>query len=98
MASPMLMEKGNGKNSKLYPTLIVFNLLYFVFVAIVTSDYAAHHPLLHMQKDLKLALTLSDTIEQPLPLTATANEIYKHAKRNGYAEHDSSAVYIRSRI
>lgn len=67
-------------------------------LAIVNADYTAHHPLLHMQKDLKLALTLSDTIEQPLPLTATANEVYKHAKRNGYSEHDSSAVYIRSRI
>lgn len=51
-----------------------------------------------MQKDLKLALQMSETVEQPLPLTATANEIYKHAKRNGYAEHDSAAVYIRSRI
>lgn len=51
-----------------------------------------------MQKDLKLALTLADTMEQTLPLTATANEVYKHAKRNGYSEHDSSAVYIRSRI
>lgn len=98
MASPMLMEKGNGKNTKLEPTLIVFNMLLLIFVAIVTADYSAHHPLLHMQKDLKLALTLSDTIEQPLPLTATANEVYKHAKRNGYSEHDSSAVYIRSRI
>lgn len=80
--------------------VVVFFFLTFslLFVAIVTADYSAHHPLLHMQKDLKLALTLSDTIEQPLPLTATANEVYKHAKRNGYSEHDSSAVYIRSRI
>lgn len=75
-----------------------FNSFFHFETAIIKGDYATNHPLLHMQKDLKLALQMSETVEQPLPLTATANEIYKHAKRNGYAEHDSAAVYIRSRI
>lgn len=87
-------------NFEYYFCLLIFVIVFrtHTHTAIVNADYTAHHPLLHMQKDLKLALTLSDTIEQPLPLTATANEVYKHAKRNGYSEHDSSAVYIRSRI
>lgn len=51
---------------------------------------------MHVQKDLKLALTLSESVEQPMPLCASANEVYKHAKRQGYAEHDSSAVYVKS--
>ena len=52
----------------------------------------------HMQKDLKLSLTMSDQLEQPLPLTAAANEVFKHAKRVGYGDHDVSAVYIRARF
>ena len=32
----------------------------------------------------------------PLPLTATAKEVLKHAKRLGYGEYDTSAVYIKA--
>lgn len=53
---------------------------------------------MHMQKDLRLALSLSEQIEQGMPITAATNEVFKHAKRNGYSEHDASAVYVRSRI
>ena len=35
---------------------------------------------MHLQKDLKLSLNMADQLEQPLPLTATSNEVYKHAK------------------
>ena len=55
-------------------------------------------PLQHMQKDLKLSLSMGDQLEQPLPVSAAANEVYKHAKRLGYADHDVSAVYIRARF
>lgn len=51
-----------------------------------------------MQKDLKLSLAMGDQLEQPLPVSAAANEVYKHAKRLGYADHDVSAVYIRARF
>ncbi|GBP48013.1 Putative oxidoreductase GLYR1 homolog [Eumeta japonica] len=67
--------------------------------AMIESSYTTtHQPLSHMQKDLKLALGLGDALEQSLPLTATTNEIFKHAKRLGYANHDVSAVYIRARF
>ncbi|XP_041969973.1 putative oxidoreductase GLYR1 homolog isoform X1 [Aricia agestis] len=64
----------------------------------IESSYSTHQPLSHMQKDLKLALGLGDALEQSLPLTATTNEIFKHAKRLGYANHDVAAVYIRARF
>lgn len=51
-----------------------------------------------MQKDLRLTLDLGDEKELPLPLCATTNEIYKHAKRLGYGDYDVSAVYIRARF
>ncbi len=66
--------------------------------AIIEGGFPTHHPLQHMQKDLKLTLNMADQLEQPLPLTASANEVFKHAKRLGYGEHDTSAVYIRARF
>jgi len=66
--------------------------------AILEGAFPPNHPLQHMQKDLKLSLNMGDQLEQPLPLTATANEVFKHAKRLGYGEHDTSAVYIRARF
>merc|ERR1739849_49989 len=66
--------------------------------AIIDGSFPPNHPLQHMQKDLKLSLNMGDQLEQPLPLTATANEVFKHAKRLGYGEHDTSVVYIRARF
>ena len=66
--------------------------------AIIEGAFPTHHPLQHMQKDLKLSLNMGDQLEQPLPLTASANEVFKHAKRLGYGDHDTSAVYIRARF
>lgn len=66
--------------------------------AIIAGSYITHHPLVHMQKDLKLALDMGDNLQQPLPLTASANEAFKHAKRLGYSDFDTSAVYFRSRM
>ncbi|KAI5703597.1 hypothetical protein M8J75_013744 [Diaphorina citri] len=66
--------------------------------AILDGTFPAHLPLTHLQKDLNLALELGDGLEQPCPLSATTNEIFKHAKRLGYGGHDAAAVYIRARF
>lgn len=66
--------------------------------AILEGAFPTSLPLQHMQKDLKLSLAMGDQLEQPLPVSAAANEVYKHAKRLGYADHDVSAVYIRARF
>lgn len=52
-------------------------------------------PLQHMQKDLRLAINMADSLNQPMPLTAIANEGYKHARRMGAAESDASAIVYR---
>jgi len=66
--------------------------------AILEGTFAVQQPLQYLQKDLNMALNLGNQIEQPLPVTASANEVFKHAKRLGYGEHDASAVYIRARF
>ena len=43
--------------------------------AIIDGGFPTHQPLQHMQKDLKLSLNMGDQLEQPLPLTASANEV-----------------------
>jgi 3-hydroxyisobutyrate dehydrogenase len=69
-----------------------------IFPAIIDGGFQTNLPLQHLQKDMKLSLMMGDSLEQPLPLTATANEVFKHAKRLGYGDHDASAVYIRARF
>lgn len=61
----------------------------------INGNFATKQPLRHIQKDLRLTIALSEMCDHPIPITATTNEIYKHAKRTGYSEHDSSSVYIR---
>merc|ERR1712129_100393 len=54
--------------------------------AIIEGVFPTSHPLKHIQKDLKLSLNMGDQLDQPLPLTASANEVFKHAKRLGYGD------------
>ena len=60
---------------------------------IMADSYTTAFPLKHMQKDLRLALELGDEVVQPLPCTATVNELFKGAKRAGLGEEDFSALF-----
>lgn len=66
--------------------------------AMIDGGFPTEMPLTHMQKDLRLALQLAEEFEHPLPITASTNEVFKHAKHLGYSDHDVAAVYIRSRF
>jgi len=46
-----------------------------------------------MAKDLRLAVNMSDTVDQPLHVGAAVCELFKKAKAKGYGEHDVAAVY-----
>jgi 2-hydroxy-3-oxopropionate reductase len=56
------------------------------------GDFSVAFPLKHMQKDLRLAITLGDQAGQPLFTTAAANEAFKRAKAMGLGEEDFSAL------
>uniref|UniRef100_A0A6M2DQM0 Cytokine-like nuclear factor N-PAC n=1 Tax=Xenopsylla cheopis TaxID=163159 RepID=A0A6M2DQM0_XENCH len=66
--------------------------------AIIMADYSTHTRLTHLQKDLRLALGMAEDLTLPMPVTATANEVLKHAKRLGFGEDDVSALYFRARF
>ncbi|XP_057978481.1 glyoxylate/succinic semialdehyde reductase 2, chloroplastic isoform X2 [Malania oleifera] len=60
--------------------------------SMVQSLYPTAFPLKHQQKDLRLALGLAESVSQPTPIAAAANELYKVAKSNGLSDQDFSAV------
>lgn len=66
--------------------------------AMMSGNFQTNQALKHIQKDLSLSLNWSDILEQPCPVTASVNEVFKHAKRLGYSDHDTSAVYIRTKF
>ncbi|CAL1279522.1 unnamed protein product [Larinioides sclopetarius] len=62
--------------------------------AMLSRYFATNTSLKYQQKDLNLALSLGNMCEQPMLLTAAANELFKHAKLLRYSDHDVSAVYL----
>ena len=95
MAEEAIQYLGSRKSTY---RLFIVCFVSLPILAILEGAFPTNLPLQHMQKDLKLSLSMGDQLEQPLPVSAAANEVYKHAKRLGYADHDVSAVYIRARF
>ncbi|KAF2323563.1 hypothetical protein GH714_036126 [Hevea brasiliensis] len=60
--------------------------------SMIKSAYPTAFPLKHQQKDLRLALGLAESVSQPTPIAAAANELYKVAKSHGLSDSDFSAV------
>jgi len=60
---------------------------------IAQGAFAPAFPLKHMQKDLRLAVALGDSLGQPLFSASAANESFKRAKALGFSEQDFCAVY-----
>ncbi len=60
---------------------------------LLRGEFPVSFPLKHMQKDLRLALALSETLDQPLHGAAASNEIFKRARAAGYGDEDLSAVF-----
>ncbi|KAL1505468.1 hypothetical protein ABEB36_005034 [Hypothenemus hampei] len=51
----------------------------------------------NMQKDIRLALGLSNDLMQPLMLASAANEVFKQSRKLGYDDHDCSCIYMKAR-
>lgn len=94
MSSELVMEKGLGKRKSTFNN-IQLDLQLLSLAMIDQSFTNVSLPLQHMQKDLRLAINMADSLNQPMPLTAIANEGYKHARRMGAAESDASAIVYR---
>jgi 3-hydroxyisobutyrate dehydrogenase/2-hydroxy-3-oxopropionate reductase len=60
---------------------------------LLDRDYPASFPLKHTQKDLRLAVELSERSGQPLHCIAAVNETFKRARITGHGDEDISAVF-----
>jgi 3-hydroxyisobutyrate dehydrogenase-like beta-hydroxyacid dehydrogenase len=60
---------------------------------IMQGAFAPAFPLKHMQKDLRLAVALGDSLGQPLFTAAAANESFKRARAQGMSDDDFCAVF-----
>jgi 3-hydroxyisobutyrate dehydrogenase-like beta-hydroxyacid dehydrogenase len=60
--------------------------------SIQRGDFTTAFPLVHMQKDLRLALALGEQSGQPLFAAASVNELFKRALAMGLGTSDFSAV------
>lgn len=57
------------------------------------GNFRTAFPLKHMQKDMRLALELGKTLNQPLSTVSAANDLYLKALESGSGDDDFSAVY-----
>lgn len=63
--------------------------------AIITKDFKnTQQSVQNIQKDLRLALQISDTLIHPLIMASKANEVYKRVKSLGYENQDASSVFM----
>jgi len=60
---------------------------------LLQGEFPTSFPLKHMQKDLRLAVSLGEALAQPLHCAAAVNEIFKQACAAGHADADFSAVF-----
>jgi 3-hydroxyisobutyrate dehydrogenase-like beta-hydroxyacid dehydrogenase len=54
--------------------------------------FAAHFPLKHAHKDMRLAVLAGDAAGVPTPVTAAAHQLFSIARARGFGEKDISAV------
>lgn len=54
----------------------------------ILSKFETDNPLMHAQKDLRLAVNMADWAEQPLHVTSAANEVFFGAScESGLVKH-----------
>lgn len=65
----------------------------FLSTDILQGNFKPDFYLKYIQKDLRLAIALGDSVNHPTPMAAAANEVYKRAKALDQSDNDMSAVY-----
>ncbi|XP_078096927.1 cytokine-like nuclear factor N-PAC isoform X3 [Mustelus asterias] len=61
---------------------------------ILQGNFKPDFLLKHIQKDIRLAIAMGDSVNHSTPMAAAANEVFKKAKALGQSENDMSAVYL----
>lgn len=57
------------------PDLSLFNIRCVFFTDILQGNFKPDYYLKHIQKDLRLAISMGDSVNHPTPMAAAANEV-----------------------
>lgn len=51
-----------------------------------------------MQEDVQRTLETANKLRESVPLTSTVNQLFKHARRIGLDDKDTSSMFLYSRL
>ena len=62
----------------------------------IDKNLKVHKALQHTQNEIRMSLNQANSMDQSCPITASVNEVLKHAIRLGNGHRDSTAVVMNT--
>uniref|UniRef100_H3CXX2 Cytokine-like nuclear factor N-PAC n=1 Tax=Tetraodon nigroviridis TaxID=99883 RepID=H3CXX2_TETNG len=98
VAEGLTLAQATGQSQQTFLDILCQGQMASTFVDqkcqnILQGNFKPDYYLKHIQKDLRLAISMGDMANHPTPMAAAANEVYKRAKALDQSDNDISAVY-----
>ncbi|XP_026109610.1 putative oxidoreductase GLYR1 isoform X7 [Carassius auratus] len=98
IAEGLTLAQATGQSQQTFLDILCHGQMASTFVDqkcqnILQGNFKPDYYLKHIQKDLRLAISMGDSVNHPTPMAAAANEVYKRAKALDQSDNDMSAVY-----
>uniref|UniRef100_A0A3P9P5E2 Cytokine-like nuclear factor N-PAC n=1 Tax=Poecilia reticulata TaxID=8081 RepID=A0A3P9P5E2_POERE len=99
IAEGLTLAQATGQSQQTFLDILCQGQMASTFVdqkcQILQGNFKPDYYLKHIQKDLRLAISMGDMANHPTPMAAAANElqVYKRAKALDQSDNDISAVY-----
>ncbi|CAJ0954736.1 unnamed protein product [Ranitomeya imitator] len=98
IAEGMTLAQVTGQSQQTLLDILIQSQLSSIFLDqkcqnILQGNFKPDFYLKYIQKDLRLAIAMGDSVNHPTPMAAAANEVYKRAKALDQSDNDMSAVY-----
>ncbi|KAK5884267.1 hypothetical protein CesoFtcFv8_018106 [Champsocephalus esox] len=98
IAEGLTLARATGQSQQTFLDILSQGQMASTFVDqkcqnVLQGNFKPDYYLKHIQKDLRLAISMGDTANHPTPMAAAANEVYKRAKALDQSDNDISAVY-----
>uniref|UniRef100_I3J634 Cytokine-like nuclear factor N-PAC n=1 Tax=Oreochromis niloticus TaxID=8128 RepID=I3J634_ORENI len=98
IAEGLTLAQATGQSQQTFLDILCQGQMASTFVDqkcqnILQGNFKPDYYLKHIQKDLRLAISMGDMANHPTPMAAAANEVYKRAKALDQSDNDISAVY-----
>ncbi|XP_035253213.1 cytokine-like nuclear factor N-PAC isoform X2 [Anguilla rostrata] len=98
IAEGLTLAQATGQSQQTFLDILCQGQMASIFLDqkcqnILQGNFKPDYYLKHIQKDLRLAISMGDSVNHPTPMAAAANEVYKRAKALDQSDNDMSAVY-----